>query len=252
MIEPNNSILSIGQQCRLLSISRSSFYYKPKGETEQNLSLMRRIDEQFLETPFFGVRQMTWHLRSSIAISIILTVHKPAERPLGERETDTPADAPDGADADLPKTQHQQACERAQDVSLPAERSAGRASEPSSPLTHASMCCRSVGARILPICPCAEGSSYLAAIMDWHTRKVLAWRISNTLEADFCVAALNEAIHKFGPPEIMNTDQGSQFTSFAWTDDVPRGTFAAPVIVEHETMSVSVQQLPVGTTQAFF
>ncbi|WP_157056422.1 hypothetical protein [Pseudorhodobacter aquimaris] len=65
MIEPNNSILSIGQQCRLLSISRSSFYYKPKGETEQNLSLMRRIDEQFLETPFFGVRQMTWHLRSS-------------------------------------------------------------------------------------------------------------------------------------------------------------------------------------------
>lgn len=64
MIEPNNSILSIGQQCRLLSISRSSFYYKPKGETEQNLGLMRRIDEQFLETPFFGVRQMTWHLRN--------------------------------------------------------------------------------------------------------------------------------------------------------------------------------------------
>ncbi len=76
--------------------------------------------------------------------------------------------------------------------------------------------------RILPICPCAEGSSYLAAIMDWHTRKVLAWRISNTLEADFCVAALNEAIHKFGPPEIMNTDQGSQFTSFAWTDRLRR------------------------------
>ena len=58
--------------------------------------------------------------------------------------------------------------------------------------------------------------------MDWHTRKVLAWRISNTLEADFCVEALNEAIHKFGPPEIMNTDQGSQFTSFAWTDRLRR------------------------------
>ena len=54
--------------------------------------------------------------------------------------------------------------------------------------------------------------------MDWHTRKVLSWRISNTLKADFCVEALNEAIHKFGPPEIMNMDQGSQFTSFAWTD----------------------------------
>jgi putative transposase len=56
---------------------------------------------------------------------------------------------------------------------------------------------------------------YLVAIMDWYTRKVLAWRISNTLEADLCVEALNKAIHKFGPPEIMNTDQGSQFTSFA-------------------------------------
>ncbi|KMK64809.1 transposase [Puniceibacterium sp. IMCC21224] len=69
-----------------------------------------------------------------------------------------------------------------------------------------------------------RGFLYLVAIMDWHTRKVLAWRISNTLEADFCVAALNEAIHKFGPPEIMNTDQGSQFTSFAWTDRLRRST----------------------------
>jgi putative transposase len=58
--------------------------------------------------------------------------------------------------------------------------------------------------------------------MDWFTRKVLAWRISNTLEAGFCVEALNEAIHKFGPPEIMNTDQGSQFTSFVWTDRLKR------------------------------
>jgi putative transposase len=58
--------------------------------------------------------------------------------------------------------------------------------------------------------------------VDWHTRKVLTWRISNTLEAEFCVDALNETIHKFGPPEIMNTDQGSQFTSFAWTDRLRR------------------------------
>jgi putative transposase len=64
MIEPDHPQLSIGRQCELLSISRSSFYYKPMGETEQNLELMRQIDEQFLETPFFGVRQMTWHLRN--------------------------------------------------------------------------------------------------------------------------------------------------------------------------------------------
>ena len=64
MVEPDNPGLSVGKQCRLLSISRSSFYYRPKGETALNLTLMRQIDEQFLETPFFGVRQMTWHLRN--------------------------------------------------------------------------------------------------------------------------------------------------------------------------------------------
>ncbi|MBO9477268.1 hypothetical protein J7382_06965 [Shimia sp. R11_0] len=64
MVEPANTNLSIGKQCKLLSISRSSFYYLPKGETAMNLLLMRQIDEQFLETPFFGVRQMTWHLRN--------------------------------------------------------------------------------------------------------------------------------------------------------------------------------------------
>ncbi len=67
-----------------------------------------------------------------------------------------------------------------------------------------------------------RGCLYLVANMDWRTRKVLALRISNTLETDFCVEALNEAIHRLGPPEIMNTDQGSQFTSFAWTDRLRR------------------------------
>ena len=70
--------------------------------------------------------------------------------------------------------------------------------------------------------PMRRGFLYLVAIMDWHTRMVLSWRISNTLEADFCVEALNEAIYRFGPPDIMNSDQGSQFTSFAWTDRLRR------------------------------
>ena len=70
--------------------------------------------------------------------------------------------------------------------------------------------------------PMRRGFLYLVAIMDWHTRKVLAWRISNTLEAGFCVDALNEAFHKYGLPEIMNTDQGSQFTSVAWADRLRR------------------------------
>lgn len=70
--------------------------------------------------------------------------------------------------------------------------------------------------------PMRRGFLYLVAIMNWHTRKVLAKRISNTLEADFCVEALNEAIYRFGPPEIVNTDQGSQFTSLIWTDRLRR------------------------------
>ena len=93
MIEPDHPQLSIGQQCKLLSISRSSFYYTPKGETDQNLSLMRQIDEQFLETPFFGVRQMTWHLRND---GLLVA------------ETDTSVDAPDGVGADLSEAQSQQ------------------------------------------------------------------------------------------------------------------------------------------------
>ena len=70
--------------------------------------------------------------------------------------------------------------------------------------------------------PMRRGFLYLVAIMDWFTRKVLAWRVSNTLETDFCVEALNEAVHRLGSHEIMNTDQGSQFTSFAWTDGLMR------------------------------
>ena len=102
MIEPNLPGLSVGKQCALLSISRSSFYYEPKGETQMNLDLMCLIDKQFLETPFYGVRQMTWHLRN---------------------ETHPPPHAVDGPDADLPKAQHEQGSQRAQDLPLPVARS---------------------------------------------------------------------------------------------------------------------------------
>nr|WP_241560736.1 hypothetical protein [Sinirhodobacter populi] len=122
MIEPDHPDLSIGQQCKLLSIARSSFHYTPKGETEQNLKLMRQIDEQFLETPFLGVRQ------DDLAPT--------QRRPPRQREADTPADAPHGAHADLPETQRQQAIEGPQDLSISAKRSAGGSPEPSLVLGH--------------------------------------------------------------------------------------------------------------------
>ena len=146
-----------------------------------NLALMRQIDEQFLETPFFGVRQMTWHLKNE--------GHRVNEKRIRRLMRLM------GFDADLPEAQHLKTGEGAQDLAISA---AGlRVERPNQ-----------VWAADITYLPMRRGFLYLVAIIDWFTRKVLAWRISNTLEADFCVEALNEAVHKFGQPEIMNTDQG--------------------------------------------
>ena len=195
MIEPDHPQLSIGRQCELLSISRSSFYYKPMGETGQNLELMRQIDEQFLETPFFGVRQMTWHLRNDGHIVNQKRIRR-LMRLMGL----------------IPIYQKPNTSKAAKGHKIYPYLLRGlRVDRPNQ-----------VWCADITYLPMRRGFLYLVAIMDWHTRKVLAWRISNTLEADFCVEALNEAIHKFGSPEIMNTDQGSQFTSFAWTERLRR------------------------------
>jgi putative transposase len=195
MVELGHPVLSVGKQCALLSISRSSFYYTPKGETEMNLTLMRQIDEQFLETPFFGVRQMTWHLKNE-------------GHPVNEKRIRR-----------LMRLMGLMPIYQKPNTSRPAKGhkiwpyllKGLRVGRPNQ-----------VWAADITYLPMRRGFLYLVAIIDWFTRKVLAWRISNTLEADFCVEALNEAVHKFGSPEIMNTDQGSQFTSFAWTDRLRR------------------------------
>jgi len=195
MIEAGNPELSIGRQCKLLSISRSSFYYTPEGETAMNLMLMRQIDEQFLETPFFGVRQMTRHLRNEGHL-----VNEKRIRRLMRLMGLMPI-------YQKPNTSKAAKGHKTYPYLLRGLR-VGRPNQ--------------VWCADITYLPMRRGFLYLVAIMDWHTRKVLAWRISNTLEADFCVEALNEAIHRFGPPGIMNTDQGSQFTSFAWTDRLRR------------------------------
>jgi putative transposase len=195
MIEPNLEGLSVGKQCALLSISRSSFYYTPKGETAMNLDLMRNIDKQFLETPFYGVRQMTWHLRNEGHL-----VNEKRIRRLMRLM------------CLMPIYQKPNTSKAAKGHKIYPYLLRGlRVHRPNQ-----------VWCSDITYLPMRRGFLYLVAIMDWHTRKVLAWRISNTLEADFCVEALNEAVHKFGPPEIMNTDQGSQFTSFIWTDRLRR------------------------------
>ena len=195
MIEPNLPGLSVGKQCALLSIARSSFYYEPKGETDLNLELMRQIDKQFLETPFYGVRQMTWHLRNDDHLVNEKRIRR-LMRLMGL----------------MPVYQKPNTSKAAKGHKIYPYLLRGlRVDRPNQ-----------VWCADITYLPMRRGFLYLVAIMDWHTRKVLAWRIPNTLEAEFCVDALHEAIHKFGPPEIMNTDQGSQFTSFAWTDQLRR------------------------------
>jgi putative transposase len=195
MVEPGHPILPVGKQCALLSISRSSFYYVPKGESEMNLALMRQIDEQFLETPFFGVRQMTWHLKNE-------------GHPVNEKRIRR-----------LMRLMGLMPIYQKPSTSRPAK---GHKIWPYLLRGLRVERPNQVWAADITYLPMRRGFLYLVAIIDWFTRKVLAWRISNTLEADFCVEALNEAVHKFGVPEIMNSDQGSQFTSFAWTDQLRR------------------------------
>ena len=120
MIERNHPQLSVGAQCRLLSISKSSFYYAPQGETEMNLDLMLLIDTQFLETPFYGVRQMAWHLQNEGHAVNEKRIRRLMRLMRVRRENGPPDRFLNLLTADLPKAQHQQACQGAQDLPLSA------------------------------------------------------------------------------------------------------------------------------------
>ena len=182
--------LSLSRQCRLLSINRSSLYYEPKGESAETLALMRRIDELFLKYPFYGARQMVRHLRRE-GVRI------------GRRRAGR-----------LMRLMGLQAIYRAPRTSAPHLEHRvypyllrGLAVEQPNHVWCAD----------ITYIPVRRGFLYLVAIMDWASRYVLAWRLSNTLDAGFCTDALDEALARHGTPEIFNTDQGSQFTSFAFT-----------------------------------
>ena len=190
MIDPAHDDLSISAQCRLLSISRSSFYYAPVPETGETLALMQVIDTAFLDMPWYGSRQMARHLRR-----IGHDVGRRRVRRLMSRMGLSPIyQRPRTSD---PNPQHRvyPYLLRKLVIDRPNQ----------------------VWCADITYIPMRRGFLYLVAIMDWATRKVLAWRLSNTMDAGFCVAALEEALSLFGKPEIFNTDQGSQFTSLAFT-----------------------------------
>ena len=190
MVAPDRPGLSLSRQCRLLSVSRSSFYYAPKGESPENLALMRRIDELFLKYPFYGSRQMARQLSREGVCAGRHRVRR-LMRLMGlEAIYQAPkTSAPHPAHRIYPYLLRNVTVERADHVWC-------------ADITYI---------------PVRRGFLYLIAIMDWATRHVLAWRLSNTVDAGFCVEALNEALAEYGRPEIFNTDQGSQFTSLDFT-----------------------------------
>ena len=181
---------SIRRQCELLGVSRASVYYVPVEPDAEELELMRRIDEIHLEYPFYGSRSIARELRGK---------GYPANRKRVQRLMRLM-----GLESVAPKP----------NTSKPNEE------HPVYPYLLRGVTIsrpNQVWAADITYIPLARGSAYLVAIMDWYSRRVLSWRLSNTMDASFCVEALQEAISRFGRPEIFNSDQGSQFTSADFT-----------------------------------
>jgi putative transposase len=195
MIRRDHPVLSLSRQCDILSISRSSVYYRPKGESPENLALMRRIDELFLKCPFYGSRQMARQLRRE---GIVAGRHR-VRRLMRLMGLEAIYRAPKTS---APHPEHRIYPYRLKGLTI--ERP-----------DH-------VWCADITYIPVRRGFLYLVAIMDWATRHILAWRLSNTLDARFCVEALNDALAGYGKPEIFNTDQGSQFTGFDFTSMLKR------------------------------
>ena len=182
---------SVRRQCVLLTLVRSNLYYDPKGESAENLRFMDIIDKQFLETPWYGSRQMARHMerqghkcgrhrvRRLMRLMRLLPIYQE------------------------PNTSNKHPQHKIWPYLL-RKRVIDRPNQ--------------VWCADITYIPMQRGFLYLVAIMDWYSRTVLAWRLSNSMDAEFCVEALKEALATLGTPQILNTDQGSQFTSGDWID----------------------------------
>jgi putative transposase len=182
-------VLSVSQQCELLGLSRSSYYYEPATETAANLALMAQIDREYTAHPFLGSRRMTIWLRGEgHAVN-----RKRVQRLMRLM----------GLEAVYPKPRL----------------SVGGAGHKVYPYLLRNVAIERVNqvwSTDITYIPMPNGFMYLTAVMDWHSRYVLSWRLSNTLDVAFCLEALDDALRQ-GCPEVFNTDQGVQFTSASYT-----------------------------------
>lgn len=186
LIDPTDKHFSIVQQCDLLDLARSSYYYQPVGESLENLALMERIDRLFTARPEMGVRRMYHELTTPDKPINIKRVRR-LMRLMGLEAV--------GPKPNLSKPQKGHTIYPYLLKGLVVDRP------------------NYVWSTDITYIPMANGFLYLCAIIDWFSRYILSWRLSNTLLADFCIDALEEALSKWGKPQIFNTDQGSQFTS---------------------------------------
>ncbi len=188
-IEPEHKSISIKRQCELTGMSRSGYYYKPKTESEENLAMMLEIDKQYLKTPYYGVKKMCAYLRSLKHEVNIKRVRR-LMRLMGMEVIycKPRLSQPGKGHKKYPYLLKGLSIERANQVW-------------STDITYI---------------PMKQGFMYLAAVIDWHSRYVLSWRLSNSLDGVFCNDALEESFN-YGKPEIFNTDQGVQFTSERFT-----------------------------------
>jgi putative transposase len=191
LVEVEHLQLSVQKQCQLLGVSRSSYYYQPKEVSEEELTLLRLLDEQYMKTPFYGSRKFTIFLRSmgyevnrKRVIRLMRQLGLQAIYP--KRRTT------------IINPEHRVYPYLLRDLSI------ARANH--------------VWCTDITYLPIGKGHFYLVAIMDWYSRRVLGWKISNTMDVDFCKRALEEALLNYGKPEIFNSDQGSQFTSKDFTE----------------------------------
>jgi len=226
LVEIGHPFLSVRRQCELLGLNRSSYYYQPATESDLNLKLMKLIDEQYLKMPFYGYRKMTKHLRRlEYAINF-----KRVRRLMNLMNIQ----------AIYPKPR----------TSIPGK---GHKIYPyllrGVKITHPNQ----VWSTDITYVPMQQGFMYLVAVMDWYSRYVLSWEISNTLDGAFCLDALNGALEKHGKPEIFNTDQGVQFTADNFTGRLEdteikismdgRGRFIDNIFIERLWRSVKYEQV---------
>ena len=193
MIETNNSKISLRQQCSLVGLSRATYYWQPAGESELNLKLMRMIDQEYTRTPFYGSRKITIRLNQQLLEKVNRKRVVRLMRKMGLQ-----AIYPHKKTSN-PDHQHKKYPYLLRNLNI----------------THPDQ----VWAADITYLPLRHGFMYLTAIMDWYSRFVITWQLSNTLDGLFCLEVLQSALQQ-GKPEIFNTDQGAQFTAQAFTSEL--------------------------------